>query len=90
MKEKTLPLAKTDEWRGYTLDELRYRRVMALTRIEIEKSKMIATSTDVRDNLPFIGRSFLGNFTKSLTVVEYAVLAFKLFRRIAPLFRKKR
>ena len=52
MKDKTLP-AKTTAWRGYTLDELLYERVISLTRIEIEKAKFLdaAETTAVRASL---------------------------------------
>lgn len=89
MKDKELP-AKTVTWRGYTLDELRYERVIALTRIEIEKSKLIDASETTREQLPLIGRSTATSLFRSISKIEYLIIAIKLFRKIAPLLKKKK
>lgn len=89
MKDKELP-AKTNTWRGYTLDELRYERVIALTRIEIEKSKLIDAAESSRNDLPFVGRSTATTLFRSISKIEYLILAIKLFRKVAPLFKKKK
>ncbi len=62
-------------WRGYSLDELRYARMIALTRVEIEKAKLSASS--------------MSTVLRSISKLEYFIIAFKLFRKLAPLFKKK-
>ena len=89
MKDKTLP-AKTTTWRGYTLDELRYERVISLTRIEIEKAKFLDAAETTRNELPIIGRKSAGLLLRSIGKLEYAILLFKLYHKVAPLFKKKK
>lgn len=89
MKDKTLP-AKTTAWRGYTLDELRYERVIALTRIEIEKAKFLDAAETTRDSLPIIGHTPIGSLLQSIGKLEYLILLVKLYRKLAPLFKKKK
>ena len=91
MKNKQLSPSKKTAWQGYTLEELQYARMIALTRIEIEKSKLIDATESTRSTLPFIGSaSSMGTLFKSISKLEYFIIAFKLFRKITPLFRKKK
>ncbi len=77
-------------WRGYSLDELRYARMIALTRAEIEKAKLFDAAEHTRDNLPIVGSaSSFSSVFRSISKIEYFIIAFKLFRRLAPLFKKK-
>ncbi|MDE5567856.1 MAG: hypothetical protein K2J12_05380 [Muribaculaceae bacterium] len=91
MKNNQLSPAKKSAWQGYTLEELQYARMIALTRIEIEKSKLMDVAESTRSNLPIIGTaSSMGSVFKSISKLEYIIIAFKLFRKIAPLFKKKK
>lgn len=90
MNDKELP-ARTTAWRGYSLDELRYARMVTLARIEIEKAKLYDCAAQTRADLPFIGsNSSMTAVLRSISILEYFIIAFKLFRRLAPLFRKKK
>lgn len=88
MNNKTLP-AKTSTWSGYNLDELRYERVIALTRIEIEKAKLLDTFETTRESLPIVGTTSASTIFKSISKLEYLIGAFKIYRKLAPLFKKK-
>lgn len=88
MNKKELP-AKNIAWRGYTLDELRYERVIALTRIEIEKAKLLDSAESTRDSLPIIGNTSATSIFKSISKLEYLIMAFKLYHKLSPLFKKK-
>lgn len=91
MKNNQLSPTKKSEWQGYTLEELQYARMIALTRIEIEKSKLADAAETTRSTLPIIGsESPMGSVFKSISKLEYIIIAFKLFRKIAPLFKKKK
>lgn len=89
MKSKHITTGSSD-WKGYSLEELRYARVITLTRIEIEKSKLLDATAATRESLPIIGSSSVGTLFKSISKIEYFIIAFKLFRKIAPLFKKKK
>lgn len=91
MKNKHLQPASTHTWKGYTIEEMRYAKVIALTRTEIEKAKLLDAVESARESLPFVGSSeSTSSVFKSMSFIQYAVIAYKLFRRIAPLFRKKK
>lgn len=90
MKDKQFSPNTTSSWRGYTLEELRYQRMLALTRVEIEKAKLLDATETTRESLPIIGSSSAGTLFKSISKLEYLFIAIRLFRKIAPLFRKKR
>ncbi len=89
MKDKELP-AKTTEWRGYSLDELRYERVIALTRIQIEKAKFLDAAETTKEAMPLIGHSSAMGLFKSISRLEYLFLAIKLYRKLSPMFKKKK
>lgn len=89
MNEKELP-ARSDSWRGFTLDELRYERVIALTRIQIEKAKFLDMAETTRESLPIVGHTSASGIFRSISRIEYLVLAIKLYRKFAPLFQKKK
>lgn len=88
MKDKELP-TKQSTWSGYTLEELRYEKVVALARIQIEKAKLIDVAESTRESLPIIGNSSASGIFKSISRFEYLILAIKLYRKIRPLFKRK-
>lgn len=91
MIEKKSPTHEEDGWKGYTLDELRYQRAVALARIEMEREKMAVKAYDLRQNMPVVGRSgLMGKIMGSLSYVDYIVLAFKLTRSLSRIFRRRR
>lgn len=91
-KYKRLPAtAKTSGWKGLTLDELQYAKVITLTRIEIEKARMIDAAEATRASLPFVGQpQTASTIFNAIGRIEYLIIAIRLFRKIAPLFRKKK
>lgn len=90
MKNNQLQSTKST-WQGYSLEELRYARMVALARVEIEKSKLLDAAEHTRNNLPIVGSSSsFSSVFKSINKLEYFIIAFKLFRKITPLFRKKK
>lgn len=86
MKALSKPTEKP--WNGYTYDELMYQRVLVKTRIEIEKYRLgNATESFRRDNALLNG-SLLSRVFGAVSWVEYAVLAFRVFRRVRAAFGK--
>ena len=39
---------KTDEWKGYSFEELRYQRALVTIKCEIEKEKLLATVNQLK------------------------------------------
>lgn len=92
MKLTRIPEPRPDAtpWRGYTLDEIRYQRVLALASIEIEKQAMAASASNAKEQLPFVGENRGRGLMKILTYIEYGVIAVKLWKRFRSIFKKSR
>ena len=81
--------AKKD-WKGYTIDELAYHRAVALIRIDVEKERISREYSRVSQGNILLSKSL---FTRVVSVMSYAdfiVLGVKMWRRVAPLFKKKK
>ena len=81
------------EWKGYTLEELRYRRAMALVRREIGRSQLNTSVNNVKTRVSDNGiRGFMGDnsFLKKMKTADYLLLGFKLSNALYKLWRKKK
>lgn len=77
---------ETKTWRGYSLEELRYRRALNEVAIEIEKDKI---KRQISDSLPRndTGATMLSRALGALTYMDYVILAFRLIARLSKLYR---
>lgn len=75
----------SQKWKGYTLDELRYRRALTGVAIEIEKDRL---SRSISSLVPGAlksrtsGASMLSKAFGALSYVDYAILGWKLFKKL--------
>lgn len=85
MENTTLP------WKGYTLDEIRMRRIISSTRIELEKAKMAAATQQytIKDK-QFFSSPIVNKLTSALDYLDYASLAFTIGKRVFKLFRRRK
>ena len=82
-------------WKGYSIDELRYQRALATIKCELEKDKLkSAFATIKQGGLPMAfggNRSgLLSRVLGALDIADYSLIAFKLGRRIYKLFNRKK
>lgn len=88
------PYNKTPDpqWKGLTLDEIRMRRALVQARMEIQKYRLGTQLESVRERTPLFGgsSSLFSRLTGALSFAEYAFLAVRLFRMVAPIFRSKK
>ncbi len=76
------------KWRGYSIDELRYRRAFTMARLEIAKERLTTTSRRLYGGYGMPATSgIVGKLFGSLNYVDYAVLAFRLGKIVYSLFR---
>lgn len=102
--EKSDVVAATPEFKGYTLEELKYQRALLALQKEFAKSKVIHNLSKVQ-NHKFLGNSNtktygLGKFggiaskiLSGLSYVDYAMLGMSLFtsgRKVYSFFRRKK
>lgn len=80
-------------WKGYDIDQLRYRRAYLLARCEIEKMKLTARAESLKQGIPsFKTSGVAGRMLKGLSYMDYAFLAYKVVSKVVKLtgkFRKK-
>ncbi len=70
-------------FKGYTLDELRYRRAFALAKYEIAKMQMSNTVMSVRQGMSGFGsKGIVGKILGNLNYVDYAILGFRVISKI--------
>lgn len=78
------------EWRGYNLEELRYARAVNMARREIQKSRLQYLTAQTTEQIKDQARpsALISRVAGAINYVDYAVMAFTIFKKILPLFRK--
>lgn len=77
-------------WKGYTLEEIRYKRAVNLLKLEITRERIMSRKPGLGINNSFYSSLFLRVF-KSLSLAEYALIFFKGVKqaeKIIRLFRR--
>lgn len=74
------------KWRGYSLEELRYRRALNEVEIVVEKDKLKrwVSGTSLQNEA---GTSMLAKAIGALSYMDYVILAIKFATRMAKLYR---
>lgn len=85
---KMLP-HNTDEWKGYTIEELRYMRAYTAARIEISRDRLMSRLASAKKNglgTPG-GNSMISRLLGAIGYVDMALIGWKVFRRVFKTFR---
>ncbi len=79
-----------EPWKGYSLDELRYRIAVSTTRkeIEIERIKSGFRMMTQENSVSGVGFDILKRMVGALNILDYAVIAFKLGLKLRRIYRK--
>lgn len=81
---------KKGEWKGYTLSQLEYRRALTLARIEMQKEQFSRDYSRVRMGNFSMEPSGFSRALGAMNYLDYAIMAFKVIKKIVPLFRRNR
>lgn len=93
MDEKQIPpvsiVDESREWKGLTLEDIRYRRAINHVRLEIEKERLMSATSQL------VGNTTQGLFSSSMarklfsgfSYLDYGVLAFQVFKQSRKIFR---
>ncbi len=79
-------LIDTDDakWRGYSIDELKYRRAVALVKLEMQKTMLAGSVKSVTNSISDTKARLLGatgkRFEGKLKFVNYLVVGYKSMR----------
>ena len=86
------PQASGPTWGGMTLHEIQTRRTLVQARMEIQKFKMTSQITDMKTKAPVFGgsNSLFSRLSGAFTLAEYGFFAIKIYRMMAPIFRKRK
>lgn len=100
---QTQDAAAENEFRGYTLDELKYQRAILLLKKEFLKEKALKEVNTVKQRIPMLnGKSPLDTITpkgvmakiiNGLNYADYLLLGFSLFKfgkKLTSVFRRKK
>lgn len=91
-----------EDFKGYSMDELRYQRALLLIRREFMREKAIKESKKITSQIPIVnGHSFLSGMTpkgvvgkliRGLSFADYLMLGFqgvRIGKRIFSLFKRR-
>ena len=83
-KNYDVTMEEVKPWRGYTLEEIRYQRVLTLARIEMEKVKLMnAYQTAIHgDRAHKTPTGILGRMFGALNYFDYGLIAYRLGRQV--------
>lgn len=84
-------------WNGYTIDELKYQRAIALVKLELQKEVLENSvkglnASVITTNNKYLSSIFKGKFTGKLRYVNYLITGYKvskMFMYLWKSFRKK-
>ena len=92
-----------EEFKGYTLDELRYQRALLLLKREYLKEKALKETKAVKERIPVLNgksplnaltpRGMVGRVMRGLNYADYLMLGFSVFtagKKVFSLFKRKK
>lgn len=79
-----------EQWEGYTLDDLRYRRAYVAARRELEKERLFHNVGSMRNGVSKSANTVMRRVTSSIPFLEYGVMAFSVGQKVFRLFGKLR
>lgn len=78
-------------WKGYSLEEIRMRRLIGLTHIELQKASLAnATQHLTHPQKGLISSPIISKIAGALDYVDYAILAYNIARKALKIFRRKK
>lgn len=89
--------APAKPFKGYTLDELRYKAALATLHKEFCKDQLLAGLKATLDESPLSGRGkssgVIGKMLQGLSYIDYALMGFSVFKSVSGIvkfFKKKK
>ncbi len=78
------------EWKGYTIEDLRYERALNNARREIVSEQIKTLCKEVADGAPITSgnRTIFSKITASLSYIDYGIMAVTAFSRIRKMFSR--
>ena len=85
---KQLP-HNTEEWKGYTLEEIRYARAYTAARMELNRERLTARARDMQKNglKPGVSKGMLGKMLGAFSYIDIALLTWRVGRKLCRVTR---
>ncbi len=78
-------------WRGYTLDELRYRRALVAIKLDIEKERLAGAYQSTFNNSMALngrgGNGIIGKLNTAMSFFEYGSLAYGMVKKMINIYK---
>lgn len=79
------------KWKGYNYDELKFRRILTATKIELEKNVISERIDNIKNGHMFSNKGgWLTKAAGALDYVDYAAIAFGIGKRLFRLLKHKK
>ena len=80
---KQLP-HNTEEWKGYTLEEIRYARAYTAARMDLNRERLTARARDMQKNglKPGVSKGMLGKMLGAFSYIDIALLTWRVGRKL--------
>ena len=80
---KQLP-HNTEEWKGYTLEEIRYARAYTAARMELNRERLTTRARDMQKNglKPGVSKKMLGKMLGAFSYIDIALLTWRVGRKL--------
>lgn len=74
----------TDEWNGYTLEEIRYARAYTTARMELSRERLVARAHNIQKNglNPGVPKGMLGKMLGAFSYIDIALIAWRVGRKL--------
>ncbi|MGM9804727.1 MAG: hypothetical protein ACI308_11200 [Muribaculaceae bacterium] len=93
--QQQMPVSTQAQWGGYTIDELRYRRMVTLVKLESQKAllanriKPVKKPASSKGVLGFTG-SLIKRISGKMNIVDYLLIGYNISRFMLKLRKKRR
>ena len=82
-------MKKNSQWRGYTLEEIRFQRMLTVMRIEISRQNLLKQLEPYTSGNRMAG-TLVGRIAGALNFMDYAMLAITVGRRLYSMFHRNK
>lgn len=74
----------TEEWKGYTLEEIRYARAYTAARMELNRERLAARAKDMQKNglTPGVPKGIVGKLLGAFSYIDIALLAWRVGHKL--------
>lgn len=80
----------SNEWDGYTMDDIAYQRALTLARIEMTKERMMTDIDHIKKGNIFLSGSWFKRIMQMVNYTDIMVIGLTLWRKFMPLFSRRK